>query len=342
MATVVSKTAVALAAIEDRLELKVTPASLNMNAALPMGGNQLTGVGALTLVDTANPTAAGSVYYHGGEFYAIDATGTIQLTLNGNLNVGATGTIVGDYGGANPARVTYDDASGEYRFTEETNIWADLVADDVVLKSAAGSVRLGVTNDITTARLFLFKELPTAGVSMLTYDASNSTVNDAQTLRATNDVKVTTLNASGNVTAADHKHTAYQYKRLRNVPHVSAGSITSSTITPIVQVASVGGGGVAELCYTAELKAGDKLREFQIRGNKTSGGNIVIDVYKIAMDGSTILVENAVISIGGISTKTVIVADHTAPANYEDYLIIVSCPAVGDQVRGIGVAWTRQ
>lgn len=321
LADVVSKTATALSEIQDVLEQRVTPASLNMNAALPMGGNQLTGVGALTLVEATNPTAAGSVYYDGGEFYAIDSTGTIQLTLNGAINVGATGTIVGDYGGANPARVTYDDASGEYRFTEETNVWADLVCDDVVLKSAAGSVRLGVTNDITTARSVLFKELAASGVSMFVYDTSTSTVEDAATKRATNEVLVTTLNASSNITAPDFKHTAHRYKRV-----------------PLVSDSRSYGTSADEL-YFVSLSNGDKLREIQIKAVKSTGAAMTVDIYRVVLaTEATTLIDNDTLATG---SNTIIIADHTALGNYEDYLIAITLGDPSHEIHALGVAWTR-
>lgn len=344
MADVVAKTAAALANIEDVLEQRVTPASLNINAALPCGGNQITGVGALTLVPAAVPVASGSVYYSDGEFFLVSPAGTVQVTFEGDLNVGATGTIVGDYGGGNPARVTYDDAAGEYRFTEETNVYADLVADDVVLKSAAGSVRLGVTNDITTARSVLFKEIAGSGVSLFVYDSASSTVEMAETKRVTNNVLLTTLDASGNISAADHKFTALKYKKLQ----VATGRVVlgtgsySSAATPVFTVATVDAGiSLCELDYYPELDSGEKLREVKLKLNKTSGGNIEVTIYKVDYSGAFTLVEADTYSTAGVGDLTITVADHTALASYEDYLIAITFPAVGDQLRAIGVARTR-
>jgi hypothetical protein len=197
LSDIVSKIVIALAAIEDDLADDVTPSEFNVNTALSLAGNTLTNAGSVLLVSGNVPSAAGSIYYDSGEFYAIDSTGVIQLTDAGNLNAASLGTIGGDFGGANPAQVTYDDASGEYRFTEDTGVYADLVADDVVLMGASGSVRLGVAAGITTARQFLFDDLPTSGITLLAYDSATSTVEDAGNV--TLDVDITT---TGPVTAA--------------------------------------------------------------------------------------------------------------------------------------------
>lgn len=204
MADVVSKLVTAISAIEDDLTDKVVPAEININGSLSMNGATLTNTGAVQFVSGNDPTAAGSVYYSAGEFYAIDSTGVVQLTANGALNFAAAGAIVGDYGGVNPAKVTYNDAAGEYRFTEDTGVWADLVADDLVLKSASGSVRFGVTNDITTDRSFFIKSLPASGISILTYDASDSSVS-AGSVSAVDALAITTLTLTN-----PEKHSDYE------------------------------------------------------------------------------------------------------------------------------------
>lgn len=203
LATIVSKLVTAVSTIADDLEAKVVPAEINVNTALGMNGSALTNLGSAQFVAGNPPTTAGSVYYNGGEFYAIDSTGTIRLTLNGALDAASIGGIGGDYGGANPANVTYDTASQEYRFKVNTTTWADLVCDDVVLMGASGSVRLSCDSGITIARQINVNELPASGISMLTYDASTSRLADAQTVRATNVVKATIVDVTGNIRHAE-------------------------------------------------------------------------------------------------------------------------------------------
>lgn len=121
MATIVSKLVIALTVVEDDLAPKILPSEIDINAALVMNGNALMGAGSLQLVGGNAPSAAGSIYYSGGEFYAIDSAGVVQLTLNGSLNITAAHGIVGDYGQpGNSASVNYNNTSGEYRFYSGT------------------------------------------------------------------------------------------------------------------------------------------------------------------------------------------------------------------------------
>lgn len=130
LATIVSKTVTALGLIQDSIADKATPSALNITSALSLAGNQLTNVASATLTDGNNATVAGTIYYHNNEFYLVDGTGTIQLTSAGAINVSSTGTIGGDYGGSNPANVTYVNATAEYLFKKDGTTYADIVAED--------------------------------------------------------------------------------------------------------------------------------------------------------------------------------------------------------------------
>lgn len=200
MADIVAKTATALAAIEDDLAGKITPSEININAALSMNGSYLTNAGAIQFIPGNRPTAVGSCFFDSGEFFMIDNAGPIQITANGSLNAALLGTIVGDYGGTNGARVTYVDATGEYDFTEDPGVWADLGVDDVVLHGSGGTVRLGVDAALSGTREILIKSLPTTGVAFLVYNASTSTLEDGSVTPVTT-LAVQTLNVTTSITA---------------------------------------------------------------------------------------------------------------------------------------------
>lgn len=172
LAQIVSKTRAALSSIEDSLADKVTSSALNINAALSFGGNHLTNLGGVVLVDGNVPVAEGSIYYTDGKFYVRDAAGPIQLTANGAINLAAVGAIGGDYG-AGSESVEYDLASGEYRFKKSENEWASLVAKDVVLveDSAEGGDYVRITIPALTASYDLtLPAQPPARTTMLQMD----------------------------------------------------------------------------------------------------------------------------------------------------------------------------
>ncbi len=258
-ATIVSKMAVALAAIEDDLAALVVPSEININTSLSMAGNALIDTGSLLLVSGNAPTAAGSIYYEDGEFWAIDSTGAIQLTDAGNLNAASLGSIVGDYGGLNPARVTYDNASGEFRFTEETGVYADLVCDDVVLVGTNGSVRLSAGDGITTARQVQIEELPTSGVAGLVYQASDSSLRSGLTVRETGTHLFTNIDVSTSV-----KHgTRYVTVAPLNGTGFSIGWAGSNSL--IATVAAAPSTGYFDI--TVPLIAGDRLSRVTVWGS---------------------------------------------------------------------------
>ena len=156
MAAVVAKTAAALSAIEVSIADDATQAAINITAPLSLGGNWLSDAGGVILADGNAPSAAGGLYYHAGEFYMIDSTSAIKVTLNGNLNVTGIGAIGGDYGGANPALVSYDTISGQYRFyiNGGTLTWADLSARSLIMHGASGSVEFTVDSSVVTAQTY--------------------------------------------------------------------------------------------------------------------------------------------------------------------------------------------
>lgn len=172
--TAISKTAIALQAIEDSIADRATPAGLDITSNLPIGGNHLTNVGGLILASGNTPSTAGSVYYSGGNFYVKDATGVIQLTSAGAINVAGVGGIGGDYGGSNPAIVTFDDLAGEYRFKEDPSTWADLVASGLVLMETGGSdaVRVTAPVSVTTAYTMTLPAAPPASNAVLMMSAA--------------------------------------------------------------------------------------------------------------------------------------------------------------------------
>lgn len=58
---------------------------------------------------------------YAGNLYYVDSSGAVQITDGPNLNAAALNGITGDYGGADPARLNYVNATQSYYF------WADMV-----------------------------------------------------------------------------------------------------------------------------------------------------------------------------------------------------------------------
>ncbi len=164
LATIVSKTSAALSSIQTSIADRATPAGLNITTALSFGGNWATNVGGLILVTGNPPSAAGSVYYGSdGEFYMVDHTGAVKMTLNGAINVSGFGGIGGDYGGTNPALLSYDTASGQYRFYTNggTHAFGDTSARAMILNITGGSVKQTVDASVVTNKVYAWGNLGT-------------------------------------------------------------------------------------------------------------------------------------------------------------------------------------
>jgi hypothetical protein len=287
MATNISRIATALSQIEDSIAQKATPAALDINAPLDMQGNALTNTTSVQLLPGNVPSTAGSIYYYNGEFYLIDGTGTIQLTANGALNAASVGGIGGDYGGVNPAAVVFDDASGEYRFTEDnTPTWADLKAQDVILMQNGGTgyVRLGVDAAITAGRTFYFKSLPSSGASMLVYNASTSTLEDGAATRATGTQLFTAIDATSTVKGADFKHSDVEMP-LSHIGHSEFANGGSAVQRPHQAWRSTGSGTWTFMQHLP-LKVGDRVKSVTVRLAKTS--TVLARIYIYKWDGTTL------------------------------------------------------
>jgi hypothetical protein len=159
MADVVAKLVTALEVIEADLEPRITAGELDISTELSLGGAPLTNAAGVRL-SGGSSSVVGTIYESDGDFFMVSGEGLVQLTADGGINVAAAGVIGGDYGGANPATVTYSDGDGEYDFKEEPGVWADIGADDIVLHSAAGSVTVSVDDAISTDRALNIKDLP--------------------------------------------------------------------------------------------------------------------------------------------------------------------------------------
>lgn len=174
----VDKLSAGMLLIQTDLEGSIVPADIDWSSDLSARGYALTNLGLATLAARDSSTAdPGSWFYYAGEHYLATGDGAIQITDNGALNASALGGITGDFGGANPARVEYENGTGEYRFTEDPGVYADLRCDDLILVgSGSGSVRLSCKSDVTTATNFTIATPPASGTAFLTVNSAGDIV----------------------------------------------------------------------------------------------------------------------------------------------------------------------
>lgn len=283
MAIIVTKLVTALSVIQDDLTPQVTSGEINVNTSLSCNGNALINVGYATLAPGNIPSTAGSLYYTGGELWFVDATGAVQITENGTLNVGATGTIVGDYGGANPARVTYTTADAFYTFTVSTGVYAKLKAAAIDLVGSLGSVTLSVGTGVTSNRAMVLDALPTSGISLLTYNAGTGSISDAATAQATNDVLVTNIAA----TAYRHgqKFWYYPFSLFSDIIKTNSGVPGSAPSFGILNNGPVNG-ACDFIVRLPALRFHERLRRIVLRCSGSGTGNGTYDLLVAGANGT--------------------------------------------------------
>lgn len=214
MSTIVSKIVTALSALGTSITDRATPAALNITSNLSIGGNHLTNVGGLILASGNAPVAAGSIYYDSGNFYAKDATGVIQLTSAGAINLSAIGAIGGDYG-TGPETFNYDLPSQEYRAKASSTLWADVVLDDLVLMEpgASPSESVRITAQAMTASYTLTLPAAVPGSTSLVQMSS------AGVLTASSTVAEDTTFSGSLIVSGDLAHTEIHSVTLPPILH---------------------------------------------------------------------------------------------------------------------------
>jgi hypothetical protein len=270
---IVTAISTALSTIETDLADRIVSSEIDIDDDLSMNEYALINAGSAILTSGTVPTAEGSVYYHtDNEFYLLTGDGTARVTNNGALDFVAENGFTGDYGD-DTETAAYSNAAGEFRFTEDVGVPADLVADDVIVQSpTGGSVRFGVANAVTDDLEFQLSSLPTSGVSALEYDGGDFGVKDNNATRLTNTAKFTDVDMSGTLRHGDV--TVANYMRNFLVDNVGGGistiapSVSPTKLLPFLQ--GLHSGTPPEIQIHLQLPIGARLKE--VRMTHTGGG----------------------------------------------------------------------
>lgn len=151
---------------------------LTVDDSIPMAGYSITDAGAYYFRNKSSAhTTASCIYLRDGDLYCNDSSGNeIRITASGSINASGVAGIGGDYGGANPAAATYNDANSKFVFVSDPNVPASVEHGSIRLQRTGetspnaitiqGPVSLGSAYTIT-----LFSALP-ASTSILTISSA--------------------------------------------------------------------------------------------------------------------------------------------------------------------------
>ena len=130
--------------------VQITPAGLNINSDLPMGGNSLLNSKSLSLVNqggTMGSSTIGALYQVLGDLYYNNAAGTPVKVTNGGSVAGAAGNITGlpSTSGGN-AGLSWQNIAGSFVFSGDTaNTYAVLDAGSLIIRNINTPGANGVT-----------------------------------------------------------------------------------------------------------------------------------------------------------------------------------------------------
>lgn len=145
----------------------ITPTGLNINAALPFGNNNLTGVRSVRFQTQSSPLALaadlGCLYESGVDLYYNDGSGNqVRLTQSGGV-AGSVGSIASL---ASPASATYVAGSGTFVWQSAANTPAIMDSASVIIRNptaAANGVTIAAANALAAGyTLTLPAALPAA------------------------------------------------------------------------------------------------------------------------------------------------------------------------------------
>ncbi len=337
IATALGKILAALQTIQADLEPLVVPSEFDWISDLSAGGHALTSLSRVGLENQASTSgrATGDFFAFNGNFYGQTSGGLVQFTSGGVINAAGIGGIVGDYGGANPARVTYVDASGEYVFTDDTNDWSTLQVDDIKLRASGTFVTLGA-QAVASPASWLFGATPASGVTFVTVDNSGNvgavgTIDQAITTSAN-----ITLTGSADIKTPD---------RVRVLPAVVHNNEVGNCGNDLVAAAGVVV-NVAPARFRMQLPGflvGERFKSVTARFIKTSGGTASIEVYKSttgAVTPALVSGTGSTTAVGATSASVSLTSADTVATN-EFFSVAINMPAGGDICLGVEVTYDR-
>jgi microcystin-dependent protein len=151
----------------------ITPLAININSNLPMNGNNLISINALTFLPTSTAPSVGSLYETGIDLYYIDGNGNvIRLTQSGSVT-GSSGTITGLPSGT--ASASY--GSSTFTFQSATNTGATIDAASYILRNNTANsfgLTLQPPNSLGTNYSLTLPLVPAVSNSVVLLDTSGN------------------------------------------------------------------------------------------------------------------------------------------------------------------------
>ena len=260
----------------------------------------------------ATPSTAivGRLVYANGEFWAVNASGAIQITSGLGLNASGIGGIGGDYGGTNPALVSFVDTSNRYDFYDDrtTSTWAyqrsrglDIAAGPT--STTVCQIRFGGAGSYT---LTLPPSLPASNRSAIVLDNTGAMLKNDATNTITNDLY---LAGTTRVREIGRKKT-FSFSLLNSSTSATGGvtyanhTVDTSLHYDGISVTANGNLGIIMMPLEG-LDVGTTVTSVVVRTNKAGTGNSQL-TFKEVTDGTvSVLGTSSVVTTSGWQNLTV-------------------------------------
>lgn len=120
----------------------ITPSGININTALSLNTNFMTGIAGLTLVAQGSTPANNTIYESGVDLYYVDGNGNnVRITQSGGV-AGSPGSIANL---TSPASATYVSSTKTFVWQSNTSIAANLDAASVLLRNISPNSTFALT-----------------------------------------------------------------------------------------------------------------------------------------------------------------------------------------------------
>lgn len=298
----------ALSAIISRLESKVTPASLDVNADVSFksgvtnyGAKDLQRAAFASLAATlAAATYPTTLYVVNGDLYFNDGAGNaIKVTSAGAVNIASAGGITGTgYGaGGSGVEVNWDSVNVKYRLRSGngTDDFAALECDDVILRDGSGNfirvVAPAISADYT---LTLPTAVPAANGSLVLM----ATTGALSTTRSPTLASLT-LDAGGHVTLSSTGR--YKHGSFKQLVSPMQGRATGSAAFDVSGIKWTFTGASQVVMYPLMLDVGKRLIKVAALLKTSTAATKSLRIKNIDSVGTVTTVEtiNTTTNLGG-------------------------------------------
>lgn len=266
----------------EAVEAQVPSSAVDVDADFDMQGHGFTDTGSLGLANLADTddVPTGHLFRFENNLWFVHPDGAFQLTAGDTLNISITGGIGGDYGGSNPALVSFSDATASYLFYDDASsgAFADVECDDLAIHNGtANSVRFEAHSGVSGTKTLTYMNtvVPGAGTSVMTVNSSGQVSNN-------NDTSITDdLNLSS---TAEINHGTWK-KTFCPPPFPQTFSTVTWAVSSTTGWVTNGSlaGGIATYTYHLDgFQTGDVIGSLIIRhdGNLAGDDITVIEVFQ--------------------------------------------------------------